>query len=435
MVEPGRHSREPAEARPKSPTTVFFLLLPAVLHIAALVVSLARPGSFSFTKLDIGFFLAFCSYLSIVALVSRKAELAKKFTLLVYSVLLPILAVELVASLPGVGKHLNQPRQPLRSVAVAANTMPGIAGEISFTINDDGIRAPDFWPGSPDDRILCIGGSTTECLYVTDTKSWPWLLGTMLTEAVGRPILVANAGLSGQFTLHHAYQLRHYRLADQFGTVIVLCGINDAGTMHRENYEERAAAVPLEALSSPCGIGAYYRYSFLMSKIYPLFRPRSAFRSVAQDPAGKWYAGARETRTRRLEANTITSAPNTVAPRLRTYRANLIDIIELCSGRGQRLVFATQPTLYHKDMPNDLAALLWQHTEDGAHTPEVLAEVMAQYNAVMRTVCKEYAVPCVDLALLLPKDTSVFYDDCHFNTSGCKKIAEIMAPIVQKELR
>jgi lysophospholipase L1-like esterase len=306
--------------------------------------------------------------------------------------------------------------------------MPGIEGEIVFTVNKRGVRAPDFWPVSSSDRILCIGGSATECFYVTDEKSWPWLLGTKLSEKLGRRVLVANAGRSGHFTLHHIHQLRHYALADQFGLVVILCGINDAGTLLRDNYAARAATVPDEAFGQVGVTGAYYRYSFLVRAIEGLLLPRRKPSSdiVHQDPGGKWHAAARQERQQLLRTNTIRSAPPRLEAALGRYRADLVNIIDFCSARGQRLLFVTQPSLYRKDMPDDLAALLWHRTRGGAYTPEVLAEVLSAYNSTLVSVCRQFDVPCLDLAALLPKDTSVFYDDCHFNVSGCEAVATIL---------
>ena len=48
------------------------------------------------------------------------------------------------------------------------------------------------------------------------------------------------------------------------------------------------------------------------------------------------------------------------------------------------------------------------------------------YNRAMIEVCRDEGVDCIDLASLLPKDTSVFYDDFHFNIPGCEKIANIL---------
>ena len=41
-----------------------------------------------------------------------------------------------------------------------------------------------------------------------------------------------------------------------------------------------------------------------------------------------------------------------------------------------------------------------------------------------------YKVDCLDLAAVLPKDTTIFYDDCHFNEHG----AEVMAKELTRHL-
>ena len=43
--------------------------------------------------------------------------------------------------------------------------MPGIVGESRFFINEHGLRGDPFSPGQGY-RILAVGGSTTECLYL-----------------------------------------------------------------------------------------------------------------------------------------------------------------------------------------------------------------------------------------------------------------------------
>lgn len=52
---------------------------------------------------------------------------------------------------------------------------------------------------------------------------------------------------------------------------------------------------------------------------------------------------------------------------------------------------------------------------------------MGRYNETLSKVCRAQHVECIDLASLLPKDTSVFYDDIHFNEEGADKVAEILA--------
>ena len=39
-------------------------------------------------------------------------------------------------------------------------------------------------------------------------------------------------------------------------------------------------------------------------------------------------------------------------------------------------------------------------------------------------------VECIDLAPVLPGDTTLFYDDVHFNESGAEKVAEVLAQYI-----
>jgi len=249
-----------------------------------------------------------------------------------------------------------------------------------------------------------------------------------LTRALGRPILVANAGKSGNLTLHHEYQLAHYRHADSFGRVIIMCGMNDAGALLRNNYRERKEVVDQEALENPVGDGAYYKRSTILRLFYGLRRAaQNGGPHVHQDFAGKWYSGMRSKRKALLVKNTIREMPPDLPEALVTYRNNLLRIIDHCRNQNQKLLFLTQPTLYAPDMSREISGLLWEHTDRGAHSPEVLAKVLEAYNNTLWDVCQETGVPCIDLALFLPKDTSILYDDCHFNISGCEMVADILS--------
>jgi hypothetical protein len=70
--------------------------------------------------------------------------------------------------------------------------------------------------------------------------------------------------------------------------------------------------------------------------------------------------------------------------------------------------------------------LLWESVDNSAYTSKVLEEIMSAYNQTLIEVCKEEGIPYIDIASMLPKDTSVFYDDCHFNISGCEMVSEIV---------
>ncbi len=293
-------------------------------------------------------------------------------------------------------------------------------------MNSLGLRAPEVPLKDPDLRILTLGGSTTELMYVTDELSWPWLLQQKLSKALGKSVFVGNAGKGGHFTLHHHYQLNHYPLVSEFDWIIVLTGINDMGALlNRRDYEQRAASVADVALTPTYEGMAYYRRFGVLRLISGAAHTRGST-TVVQDPEGEWYAAQRAKRRAALARRTIHQVPP-LHDALETYRTNLRGIIRTARRLEKNLLMLTQPTMYRSDLPDDLQALLWAHNEDHAMSVAVLEQVMAAFNTALVEVCREENVDYIDLASMLPKDTSVFYDDTHFNISGSKRVAGLVA--------
>jgi hypothetical protein len=240
-------------------------------------------------------------------------------------------------------------------------------------------------------------------------------------------VFVGNAGRSGHFLLHHEYLLRHYAPAAKFDWVVVLCGINDMSTLLRDNYEERSREVAHETLLGLSPV--YYRNSAICRAIarWWVIRKNDKIERVVQDAGGRWIAEYRQKRRRALQARTIVDLPARFDDAIARYSRDLRRVIAACRQRGVKLVMMTQPTLWAEKMSPELEALLLTHSPDGAYTPGALARMMERYNQALRDVCAVDKVDCIDLARLLAKDTSVLYDNCHFNVQGCETVATIVA--------
>src|SRR5215212_4764730 len=102
--------------------------------------------------------------------------------------------------------------------------MPGVEGESRFYINEHGLRGDAFSPDQ-DYRILAVGGSTTECLYLDEAEAWPHLLQELLNAKPGPRAWVGNVGKSGQMTRNHVVQVE--KLTRQYpgiDAVLLLAG-------------------------------------------------------------------------------------------------------------------------------------------------------------------------------------------------------------------
>lgn len=89
----------------------------------------------------------------------------------------------------------------------------------------------------------------------------------------------------------------------------------------------------------------------------------------------------------------------------------------------------TQPFLWRSTLSTPDQRLLWfgwvgfwEHPK-GFASPADLALAMDAYNRTLLDVCHRDGLECYDLAQDIPKDTSAFFDDVHFNEGGARLVA------------
>jgi len=334
------------------------------------------------------------------------------------------------------------------------NVMPGVEGESRFIVNAHGLRGPGLPKPSRDDiRILCIGGSTTECMILDEDQTWPARLNDMLQAKPGeiRRVWIGNAGKSGNNSRHnllHAEQLLN-QIPD-VDTIILLLGVNDLSsrlvldegytrwdlTLKETDtalYEKAFDVVP--AHTPPDERPAMWALPTLrarFSRLRSTFQPAPEIEAQIQDDAGACYNMWR--RYRRKARQIRTELPD-LGPALVEYEQNLKAIIATARQHKVRCVFVTQPVMWREGLPPDKERLLWMggvgnfRFEKRSHyySTKALRAGMDLYNNKLREVCRTEVVNCIDLAAALNDDLSVYYDDCHFNQKGAERVAEIIA--------
>ncbi len=406
---------------------IFFLFAPVFAHtITFLTTSFVE--TITFDKVDLWVFVGVVLYLSAAVVMAYHRKGLPKFLLLTYSVLMTVGSAELLLRSCFPQALEDTPWIPGTNVGEASDTMPGIDGKIVVSVNELGLRGPQVNLDDCQLRILCVGGSTTECAYVTDERSWPWYVQDKLTKELGIKVFVGNAGRSGHMALHHEYLLRHYSPVEKFDWVVVLCGINDAGSFWRDNYHQRQDHVAHETFKT-MKKKAYYRQWVLMRMLR-----KNVVETVVQDRAGEWYKTVRKNRQEALKRKTFDKLPPGMHPALHRYAVDLRRVILACRAQNLKLVMITQPTIYRDDLSPELQELLWQYSPEGAYTPGALAKMMERFNQTMLEVCREENVDCIDLASRLAKDTTVFYDDAHFNQQGCQQVGDIVGEYFREKL-
>ncbi len=312
---------------------------------------------------------------------------------------------------------------------------PGINDSSFFSTNSLGFRGQEINENA-DYRILTIGGSTTECLFLDDNETWPNLLEEKLNHQIGENTYqLLNAGKSGITSNHHLEQLKILLNKYKWITeVIILQGINDLQyslALYDQYFQKDKLTYLREAFSiSPDSLNSFYK-KLLLYKLYQKVKQKYFIRKLQQDISGENYTEWRD--NRRNAKQIIDKLPRLQDP-LNDYARNIIEQINVAKSLNKKIIFLTQPVIWKKDIPKDLEKLCWfgwigmgQSKNTGKYySISVLELLMNKYNKVLKEVCDNNNVDYIDLANKLNQDTSVFYDDCHFNESGANRVAEII---------
>ena len=324
--------------------------------------------------------------------------------------------------------------------------MPGVSGVSRFVTNSQGLRAEEP-TGQEGRRILTLGGSTTECLYLDQSEAWPRVLQDLLNADPAAPrTWVGNGGMSGRNSRHHVLAMRHLPLQSmKIDTVLVLSGINDLSirlsqgdaydpdALRKPDSEQRLLAETFLGLHRADPNQPWYRRTVLwmLARGLKARLTGSAPARGAQDDAGAVYDEWR--RHRQMAGSILRELPD-MRPGLQEYERNLREIVSLAREKSVDLVFVTQPTMWKAGLAPELERLLWfggigdfqVRLGQPYYAVGVLDDAMRQYNDVMLRVCAAEKVDCID-PVSLAKDTSVFYDDVHFNESGSRQLATLVA--------
>jgi lysophospholipase L1-like esterase len=331
-----------------------------------------------------------------------------------------------------------------RTFRVEPGLMPGVEGVTRFQVSSLGLRADEI---STEDsyRMLAVGGSTTECLFLDQDVAWPEGVEHFLNECQSEHrVWMGNAGKSGLNTRDHIVLLR--RLLPnlpRIDAVVMMTGVNDMmlclsrGEAYNPDFILGEGAEELILGRSFQMLPLDYEHRYLAIQQTALWRLASRVKdsligsNKTQDNAGAAIRRWRE--HRRTSPEVLGTLPD-IEDGLEEYRRNIRELIRICTDHGARVIFLTQPYIWQEDFPEDLRKIIWlggigDYMEaKGCTYYDIgpLREGMERYNRTLLQVCVERGVECFDLASRLPRDMSVFYDDIHFNIGGSKQTSKLV---------
>jgi lysophospholipase L1-like esterase len=311
----------------------------------------------------------------------------------------------------------------------------GLSPMATFSTNKWGFRGD----GPPADwssyyTIVTIGGSTTQCMYVDDHKTWPYLLQKELEGncptgfgAKCPHVWVGNGGLDGQSARAHVLFMEEVIPKIKPDMVIVLAGINDLSLevfgdpQHFQN--------PSGDLSLPMRL-------YLKSRVFQTLYLWKLILWERVTVANK-YRHANWVPQPLVGAMKLPLDLKELLPTLPEYRHKLRKIIEKGKELKVRLLFLTHPMLFadteYWRSVEGAPYFHWLHHELlGKLSAATYWKLLELYNQEMLAVCREEGVECFDLAAAVPHSPEFLYDVCHFTERGCQLVASQVAAYLRQ---
>jgi len=308
-----------------------------------------------------------------------------------------------------------------RYIISAGNAGAKLDPEVRHTKNSLGFRGDEpIAEGNPALRIITVGGSTTECFYISDGKTWPELLLAHSRDILGARVWLNNAGLDGHSTRGHTLLVKKHLGNLRPDVVLFLVGINDLDIEAHAVYDQ---AIDRDApLARQVSLKARLRQLALRSELVDtLVNLRRA-----------WSARHQGLHHRVLDFSNLPCAQSpgqaaSPAPDLlEAYAVRLRGLLALCDQLNITPVLLTQPALYGDTVDQDTGLDLARvQTGTGETGHQAWARLNA-YNDVTRRVAHDAGVQLVDLAAAMPKRSALFYDFIHFSNAGNEAVASIV---------
>ncbi len=284
-------------------------------------------------------------------------------------------------------------------------------------------------------RIFTIGGSTTLGVSNPYAESYPSLLQTLLRERhPDIPIEVQNAGSAWYTSAHDlvAYDLKVRRFNPDL--VIYFEAINDLTRSFSPPWLARGEFKP----DYSHYLGPYTRltgpdvqFLFTPSSWLTMNVVRRLFRG---DPDPFGHRDPENVAKMAARMRAVDNPAFKSLPHFRDYSDALVQAVQR---NGQRIIVASQPSLYRADNTPEERRLLYfapLMCADGETYPSHAAMMrgMRFYNDALRDLAAARGATFVDFEAAVPRTAEHFSDDVHLRRTGNAILAKVAADAIDQ---
>ena len=339
---------------------------------------------------------------------------------------------------------------------------------IKITRNSMGLRGEEFDSKKHKVKILTVGGSTTECIILSDGTTWPDLLQKKFVDS---DVWVGNGGVNGQSTFGHIPYLRDHYLKLKPDIVIFLIGANELNKYYLNDQGQPAYDFGREdpfqynKLFPDPSIGATTLGQVFWNKLYEYKNFSKILLNIVElrsrkltkkynlghvhnlDLINNKHIQQAEVLNQNYEfevdlkkLKNVNVNPDRLGNELKKQlnhrsmvRGNIETLINISLENNIIPVFVTQPALFGPQIdPRTKVNLGTMILQAGnalvgpGFSGNEMWSMQEVYNDITRDLATKRNVPLIDLASLMPKDSHYYYDYVHFSKPGAIRVADIL---------
>ena len=318
--------------------------------------------------------------------------------------------------------HASLHMRPLYKMELSPE-LRGVSKKAVHSTNKWGMRGgtpPADWDRY--ETIIAVGGSTTQCYYLDDLKTWPCLMGENLKKLYPN-VWAANGGLDGHSTKGHIIYMESVIKKVKPKMLVFLTGVNDLG------YSLASRGIELNECEKPSINSRIFSSSRLLQVMYiwgkVIFDNAVIVKKMGH---GNFIPEPME------KESFVPANLREALPSLPVYRKNLEFIISEGKKAGIKMLFVSQPSLFD-DTPywrKISGVMYWIKGGEVRYSAATTWRMLREFNAELKSVCNEQGVYYYDLASEIPHSEEYFYDPGHFTEKGAELVAAKVSGFIIK---
>lgn len=267
--------------------------------------------------------------------------------------------------------------------------------------NSLGFRGAEFQNKGTKKRVVAIGGSTTYCVDVSDSDTWP----AQLEKLLGSEYEVLNLGMAGHSTAEHLYLLGSLVPRLEPDVIVMQIGLNDLHCMHSPDISPVLNECHSTLFANSVGECFVNKLPLLASvrAVVSTMQNVGLAPRCPQDPSGG--------------ANIKDLDPRVVE----SFNAQATSLVSIGKGMGAKVILVPQVGLKAGEIANGGYRWWTPYLDQGS-----LNGFVASFNEELKQIAQSTQVSYVDSVSASSWGDELFVDLSHLNGPGNLKLARLI---------